>query len=184
MAVGRMISRRWQHAKNARRRSAHPPPPTHAGQQPERLQGGSLAARNMGAAAAALLRMMLLATLHRSMASPTPAPEPLPPARHDEIAAVDDEVLGRIGLLLQGDGAYIEHEEQGLRHARAMAKMSPEERRKRELALVREAAHGTISRDHGGDTHSFFSSLDSSKDEHLSDAELLALMGADPVSNA
>ncbi len=151
------------------------------------------------------IAVSLLCTLHLA-ATParanTPAPEPLhaPPQRAPAAAAtvaasragrqrqeqpeakVDKQLMDKIGLLLQADmGTYREHEEAGLSHARAMERMSPDERRKHELQFVREAAQTTINRDHAGDTHSFFSSLDSTKDEHLSDMELLQLMGADPV---
>ena len=150
-------------------------------------------------ASAAITLLHIAATPARAN---TPAPEPLPPPprqrasaaaaaaaaiRHDDEpeAVVDKQLMDKIGLLLQGDmNVYREHEEAGLSHARAMEKMSLDERRKMELQFVREAAQVTIDRDHGGDIHSFFSSLDSTKDEHLSDAELLELMGADPVRAA
>ena len=121
--------------------------------------------------------------------SATPAPEPLgpsvrtpppPPPPPSRDGRVDEEVMGKLDVLLRGEAAYIDHEEEGLRHARAMAQLPAEERRKRELEFVRASAAGRVARDHGGDTHKLFDELDSSEDEHLSDYELLGLMGDDP----
>jgi hypothetical protein len=110
----------------------------------------------------------------------TPPPPPPPPSRDGGADRVDEEVMGKLDVLLRGEAAYIDHEEEGLRHARAMAQLPAEERRKRELEFVRASAAGRVARDHGGDTHKLFDELDSSEDEHLSDYELLGLMGDDP----
>jgi hypothetical protein len=57
---------------------------------------------------------------------------------------------------------------------------SDEDKHKKRIEVVRKGIADVRDKNHDGDTHKFFDHLDHDDNEHLTDVELMTILGADP----